>query len=206
MTGMMLYFSLGLMVLTVISNRYWRRQLELMRLSHDKIREMTDEVTKEVAEVATVYAQIAHQHAEVEKRMTKAENDMQAALLELDAKRNGPVTHYYVFDRLEPRPGRFWEVAIRFVPADAGTTDRQGQRSWAGLRRYILIGDTEREVRERVGARFPRKAGYHLLEVVPCRLSGLAVNRITELSTFRKPAPAADEEPKPPRRAAAARN
>ncbi len=205
MTGMMLYFSLGLMVLTVISNRYWRRQLEAMRASHDKVREMTDDVTKEVAEVATAYAQIAHKHAEAEKRVAKAEQEMQAALLEMDAKRNGSVTHYYVFDRLEPRPGRFWEAAIRFVPADAATTDRQGQRSWAGLRRYILIADTEREVRERVGARFPRRAGYHLLEVVPCRLSGLAVNRIAELSTFRKPV-AAEEEPKPPRRAAAARN
>ena len=206
MTGMMLYFSLGLMVLTVISNRYWRRQLQAMRTSHDKVREMTDDVTKEVAEVATAYAQIAHQHAEAEKRVVKAEQEMQAALLEMDAKRNGSVTHYYVFDRLEPRPGRFWEVAIRFVPADAATNDRQGQRSWAGLRRYILIADTEREVRERVGARFPRRAGYHLLEVVPCRLSGLAVNRIAELSTFRKPSAAAEEEPKQPRRAAAARN
>ncbi|WP_448208645.1 hypothetical protein [Azospirillum sp. sgz302134] len=205
MTGMMLYFSLGLMVLTVISNRYWRRQLHATRASQDKVKELVEEVTKEVAEVATVYAKLAHQHAEMEKRVAKAEQEMQAALLELDKKRESPVTRYHVFDRVEPRQGRFWEAAVRYVPADAAVSERQNHRSWTGLRRFVLVAETEREVRDRIAARYPRKAGFHLLEAVHCRLNGLAVNRIAELSTFRKPSPAEDDD-KPPRRRAAARN
>lgn len=203
MTGMMLYLSLGLMVMSVISNRYWRRQLEAMRSNQDKIKTKVDDVTTEVAEVATVYAQLAHQHAETEKRAAKAEQEMQAALLELDKRRDAPVVRYYVFDRIEPRQGRFWEAAVRHVPADTPSFERGGHRSWTGLRRYVLIAETEREARERVEARFPRKAGFHLLEVAPCRLNGLSVNRIAEFSTFRKPG-AAEEDAKPSRRPASA--
>lgn len=207
MTGMMLYLSLGLMVLSVISNRYWRRQLAVMRSSHDQIRTKADDLTKEVAEAAAVYAQLAHQHADTEKRVAKAEQEMQAALLEYDRRRDGPVARYYVFDRIEPRPGRFWEAAVRHAPAESPMAslpqDRTGQRAWTGIRRYVLIADTEREARERVEARFPRKGGFHLLELVPCRLTGLSVNRVPEFRTFRKPT-AATEDAKPPRRAATA--
>ncbi len=207
MTGMMLYLSLGLMVLSVISNRYWRRQLAAMRSNQDKIKVKVDDATKEVADVAAVYAQLAHQHAETEKRVAKAEQEMQAALLELDKRRDGPVVRYYVFDRIEPRAGRFWEAAVRHTPADSPLQDRPTHRTWTGIRRYVLIADTEREARERVEARFPRKGGFHLMDLAPCRLNGLAVNRIPEFSTFRKPT-AAEEETKPARRpaSAAARN
>lgn len=203
MTGMMLYFSLGLMVLTVLSSRYWRRQLMSARASQTKIKEKVDEVTKEVADVASAYAQLAHQHAEAEKRVAKAEQDLQAALAELEAKKDAPVNRYYVLDRQEPRQGRFWEAAIRYNPTNTLSSDRQGQRSWTGIRRYVMIAEAERDVRERIAARFPRKAGFELVEVAPCRLNGLAVNRIAELSTFRKPG-AAEDDAKPQRRVARA--
>ena len=176
MTGMMLYLSLGLMVLTVLSNRYWRRQLETLREAQVRIRERMEEVGKDVEDIATAYAQIAQRHADAEKRAVKAEQDMQAALNELEAKRTSPIVRYHVFDRTEPRPGRFWEAAVRHVPTDAAAVT--GQRGWVGIRRCLLTAETERDVRERVSARYPRKAGFQVLEVVPCRLAGLAVNRI----------------------------
>lgn len=188
MTGMMLYFALGLMVLTVLSNRYWRRQLVLTRVAMTKLKDKVDEVTKEVADVASDYAQLSHHSAEMEKRVQKADIDLQAALIELDQKKTAPVDRYFIFDRLEPRPGRFWEVAIRYAPnAAGGFGDMRGHRGWSGIRRYLLVGDGERDVRERITARFSRKAGFELVEVVGCRLNGLSVNRISELSTFRKP-------------------
>ncbi len=202
MTGMMLYLSLGLMVLTVLSNRYWRRQLEGLRQAQLRIREKMEEVGKDVEDIATAYSQVAQKHAEAEKRALKAEQDMQAALNELDARQASPVVRYHVFDRSEPRPGRFWEVAVRHVPNDA--TVMTGQRGWVGIRRCLLTAETEREVRERVSARYPRKAGFQVLEVVPCRVAGLSVNRIPELSTFRRSAPP-EEAARPPRRAAGGR-
>ncbi|MBP2311244.1 hypothetical protein [Azospirillum soli] len=203
MTGMMLYFSLGLMILTVLSSRYWRRQLVSVRESQAKTREKMEELTKEVADVAAAYAQLTNQQSEAEKRVAKAEQDLQAALIELDAKKEAPVNRYYVLDRQEPRQGRFWEAAVRYNPANTLATDRQGQRTWTGIRRYVMIAEAERDVRERIAARFPRKAGFELVEVAPCRLNGLAVNRIAEFSTFRKPG-AAEEDAKPARRAARA--
>ncbi|WP_353861482.1 hypothetical protein [Azospirillum formosense] len=200
MTGMMLYLSLGLMVLTVLSNRYWRRQLEGLRQAQLRIREKMEEVGKDVEDIATAYSQVAQKHGEAEKRALKAEQDMQAALNELEARQAAPVVRYHVFDRSEPRPGRFWEAAVRHVPSDA--TVMTGQRGWVGIRRCLLTAETEREVRERVSARYPRKAGFQVLEVVPCRVAGLSVNRIPELSTFRRSAPP-EEAARPPRRAAA---
>ncbi|MGY0831936.1 hypothetical protein [Azospirillum argentinense] len=202
MTGMMLYLSLGLMVLTVLSNRYWRRQLEGLRQGQLRIREKMEGVGKDVEDIATAYSQVTQKHAEAEKRAQKAEQDMQAALNELEARQTAPVVRYHVFDRSEPRPGRFWEAAVRHVPSDA--TVMTGQRSWLGIRRCLLTAETEREVRERVSARYPRKAGFQVLEVVPCRVAGLSVNRIPELSTFRRSAPP-EEAARPPRRAAGGR-
>lgn len=202
MTGMMLYLSLGLMVLTVLSNRYWRRQLEGLRQGQLRIREKMEEVGKDVEDIATAYSQVTQKHGEAEKRAQKAEQDMQAALNELEARQTAPVVRYHVFDRSEPRPGRFWEAAVRHVPSDA--TVMTGQRGWLGIRRCLLTAETEREVRERVSARYPRKAGFQVLEVVPCRVAGLSVNRIPELSTFRRSAPP-EEAARPPRRAAGGR-
>lgn len=202
MTGMMLYLSLGLMVLTVLSNRYWRRQLEGLRQGQLRIREKMEEVGKDVEDIATAYSQATQKHAEAEKRAQKAEQDMQAALNELEARQTAPVVRYHVFDRSEPRPGRFWEAAVRHVPSDA--TVMTSQRGWLGIRRCLLTAETEREVRERVSARYPRKAGFQVLEVVPCRVAGLSVNRIPELSTFRRSAPP-EEAARPPRRAAGGR-
>ncbi|KAA0683135.1 hypothetical protein [Azospirillum brasilense] len=202
MTGMMLYLSLGLMVLTVLSNRYWRRQLEGLRQAQLRIREKMEEVGKDVEDIATAYSQVTQKHAEAEKRALKAEQDMQAALNELEARQAAPIVRYHVFDRSEPRPGRFWEAAVRHLPSEA--TVMTGQRGWVGIRRCLLTAETEREVRERVSARYPRKAGFQVLEVVPCRVAGLSVNRIPELSTFRRSAPP-EEAARPPRRAAGGR-
>lgn len=185
MTGMLLYCALGLMVLTVLSNRYWRRQLVLTRIANGKLKEKVDEVTREVADVASDYAQLAHHYAEMEKRVGKAETDLQATLVEFEKKKAAPMDRYFIFDRQEPRPGRFWEVAVRCSPTIS--SEARGQRGWSGVRRYLLVSDGDREARDRVASRFPRRAGFEVVEVAGCRISGLSVNRIAELSTFRRP-------------------
>ncbi|CAO3427730.1 hypothetical protein [Azospirillum doebereinerae] len=206
MTGMMMYVAVGLMVLTVISNRYWRRQLTLTRIAMSKLKDRVEQVTREVADVAADHAKLSQHCVEMEKRVQKAEIDLQAAILDLDKKKVAPMDRYFVFDRLEPRPGRFWEVAVRH--SAVGTSYGDSRRGWAGIRRYLLIGDGERDVRERVGARFPRKAGFEVVEAAGCRISGLSVNRISELSTFRKPGKEEDgaASDKPARKASPARS
>ncbi|HEY0833266.1 MAG TPA: hypothetical protein VGE72_05090 [Azospirillum sp.] len=201
---MLVYFALGFMVLTVLSNRFWRSQLNSARVSLTKLKESSDAITKEVADAAREYATLSHQYAETEKRAAKAEQEMNAVLGELEVKKAAAIDRYYVFDRLEPRPGRFYEAAVRYDPA-AG--ERPAHRAWTGVRRHIMIAETEREARERIAARFPRKLGFEVVEVAACRLANLQVNRIAELSTFKRPGSGEDEDAprRTPRRASSGR-
>ena len=206
MTGMLLYIALGLVILTVLSNRFWRRQLVSARVSLVKLKEAADDAAKELSDAAKEYAGIDQQYTDTERRTTKAEQELTAALAEFEAKRVAPVQRYYVFDRMEPRPGRFYETAVRYDP-NAASEERSTHRAWLGVRRYILVAETEREARDRVADRFTRKLGFEVVEVAPCRLTGLAVNRIAELSTFRRPSSGDEDEAprRPARRAAPAR-
>jgi hypothetical protein len=206
MTGILLYAALGLMILTVLSNRFWRRQLVSARVSLTKLKESADEVTKDLSDAAKDYAAVNQQFADTERRIAKAEQDLAAATAELETKKAAPTQRYYIFDRMEPRPGRFFEAAVRYDP-NAASEDRSVHRAWAGVRRYLLVAESERDARDRIGGRFTRKLGFEVVEVVGCRLAGLSSNRIAELSTFRRPsAGEADEgSRRPARRAAPAR-
>lgn len=197
MTGMLLYASLGFMVLTVLSNRFWRRQLAAARVSFGKVKEGADEISKELADVAKDYTAVNHHLGETERRVGKAEQDLAAAVAELETKKTGPMQRYFIFDRMEPRAGRFYEAAVRY-DANAASEDRVAHRAWTGVRRYLLIAETEREARERTGARFSRKLGFEVVEVTPCRLAGLSVNRISDISTFRRPSAGEDDDTKRP--------
>ena len=192
MIGMMLYISMALMVLAVASNRYWRRQLVKTRDEVGKLRVKVDNMQKDVASVAAAYATLAHDTADTERRATRAEQEAAAALQELEAKKQSGTDRFYILDRLEPRPGRFWEAAVRHVP-DA-VIDRSAPVNWTTPRRYILVADTEREARRRVTARMPRSQGFDVIHVVPCRIGNLQVSRVAELSTFRKPGSGGDDE------------
>ncbi|PWC38516.1 hypothetical protein [Azospirillum sp. TSO22-1] len=205
MTGMLLYIALGLMILTVLSNRFWRRQLVSARVSLSKLKETADDASKELSDAAKEYAAVDRHITDTERRAGKAEQELAATRAEYEAKRDGPVRRYYIFDRLEPRQGRFYEAAVRYDP-NAASEDRAIHRAWSGVRRYVLVAETEREARERIGNRFTRKLGFEVVEVAPCRLAGLTVNRIAELSTFRRPSTGEDDEParRPARRAARA--
>ncbi len=206
MTGMLLYISLGLVILTVLSNRFWRRQLVTARVSLAKLKETAEDVRKELHEASKDYAAVNQQVADTERRTAKAEQDLAVVLAEFEAKKAGPTQRYYIFDRMEPRPGRFFEAAVRYDP-NAASEDRSVHRAWVGVRRYLLVAESEREARDRLINRFTRAHGFEVVEVMPCRLAGLTINRITEQSTFRRSSAADDEDAarRPARRAAPAR-
>ncbi|WP_207458398.1 hypothetical protein [Azospirillum sp. SYSU D00513] len=204
MTGMMMYVAFGLMVVTVISNRYWRRQLAATRQSIVKMKDRVDEVSRDLSDLAAHYTQLNGQCNEAETRTTRSEQELQATLLELEQKKAAPMERYYIFDRLENRSGRFWEAAIRNPPSGGSGWGRPGERGWIGVRRYILLAETEQDARARLSARFPARSGFELVELVPCRLNGLMVNRVPEFSTFRRPSAAEDDSRTASRRSARA--
>lgn len=199
MTGMMLYLAFGLMILTVVSNRYWRSRHSSTTGTTRKAREKLEALSDDLETAARLCQHAAKEYAEAQARTAKAEQEMTLALARLEASRELPANRFYVFDRLEPRPGRFWEVAVRHLPQ--AQEERLPHRTWAGIRRYLLAAESEREARERISARFPRKAGFEIAEVRPSGLAALSVNPVTKASAFRRRT--GDERPAPavPRRA-----
>jgi len=141
--------------------RRTRRQLDTAGVSLGKLKESADEVGKEVADAAKDYATISQQVADAERRAAKAEQELAAALNELEVKKAEPTRRYYVFDRLEPRTGRFYEAAVRY-DRNAALQDRSAHRAWTGVRRYLLVAETEREARQRVSSRFQRTLGFEV--------------------------------------------
>lgn len=204
MTGMMLYLAFGLMILTVVSNRYWRSRHSSTTGTTRKARETLEAMDDDLEDAAALHQQVSQQHAEAQARTARAEQEMNQALAHLEACRTLPANRLYVFDRLEPRPGRFWEVAVRHLPQTQ--EERLPHRTWTGIRRYLLAAGNEREARERISARYPRKAGFDVVEVRPSTLAGLTVNPVTQASPFRRRS--GDERPAPavPRRAMVARS
>ncbi|MCW2245853.1 hypothetical protein M2352_001444 [Azospirillum fermentarium] len=204
MTGMMLYLAFGLMILTVVSNRYWRSRHSTTSGTTRKAREKLDSMAGDLETAVRLCQQAAKEHADAQERTAKAEQEMTQTLARLEACRGLPSNRFYVFDRLEPRPGRFWEVAVRHLPQ--AQEERLPHRTWAGVRRYLLVSDNEREARERIAARFPRKAGFEIVDIRPSALAALTVNPVTQASAFRRRT--GEEKPAPavPRRAMVARN
>lgn len=204
MTGMMLYLAFGLMILTVVSNRYWRSRHSTTSGTTRKAREKLDSMAGDLETAVRLCQQAAKEHADAQERTAKAEQEMTQTLARLEACRGLPSNRFYVFDRLEPRPGRFWEVAVRHLPQ--AQEERLPHRTWAGVRRYLLVSGNEREARERIAARFPRKAGFEIVDIRPSALAALTVNPVTQASAFRRRT--GEEKPAPavPRRAMVARN
>lgn len=199
MAGILLYVSLGIIVLTVLSNRFWRRQLASARATLEKARENADAAARALGDANRVHAALSQETADAERRADVAERDLAAALAEYEATRAAPVERRFVLDHASPRPGLFYEAAVRYEPGTA-IGKPPAHRAWAGVRHYLLIADSEHEARQRANAHFLRRNGFVVIGVVPCRLTGLTVSRIPELSTFRRSP--AGEEPEPPGRTA----
>lgn len=199
MTGMLLYVAFGLMILTVISNRYWRSRHSSTTGTTRKARDKLDALSDDLETAARLCQQAAKEYVEAQTRTAKAEQEMTLVLARLEASRDLPANRFYIFDRLEPRPGRFWEVAVRHLPQ--AQEERLPHRTWIGIRRYLLAAENEREARERISARFPRKAGFEIAEVRPTALAALSVNPVTQASAFRRRSGDEKSAPAVPRRA-----
>lgn len=175
------YAAFAMVTLAVLLNRYWRRRIRRIRRDAEIARERVEETRKEITAVAAKFEGLAGDLDSTEARTETAASDIETLARELETLKNASMDRYYIFDRLEPRQGRFWEATIRQPRADKSRPD------WNG-RRYILVAENEREARRKVAARFPRQLGYEETRLVPCRIAGLSVNRVNESSsTFKRP-------------------
>ncbi|HRJ61937.1 MAG TPA: hypothetical protein PKZ97_15255 [Azospirillaceae bacterium] len=180
------YLSLFFVILAVFSNRYWRSQLKKADLAYDAAKQDADKTAKEVAVVAAEATGLTSDLGALTKRADKAELEHQFLQTELVKRKQAPVERYFVFERSQPRPGAFWEVAVRCVNGEEGQ-DRGGRATWAGVRSYMLIADNEGAALRRAQARFSVQHGYQVVQAAPSRVAGLSMSRVEELSTYRRP-------------------
>lgn len=185
MTEMALYYAaFAFTVLAVLSNRYWRRQIRRTKAEGERAREKAETITKSIATASAQYGALSHDASTTEARIERTTLEIATLSQELEKLKKSGSDCYYIFDRLEPRQGRFWEVSVRFSPDQAG--ERLHHRTWSGIRNYILVAESERDAKHRAGLRFPRKSGFEVVQVVGCRITNLSVNRVNDFSTFRR--------------------
>lgn len=176
------YAAFAMVTLAVLLNRYWRRRIRRIHRDAERAREQVEEVRKEVQAVSGKFEALSNDMEATEARTDTATGDIENLTKEVEALKASAMDRYYIFDRLEPRQGRFWEATIRQPRADRSRPD------WASGRRYILVAENERDAQRKVAARFPRQLGFEEMKMAACRISGLSINRVNESSsTFRKP-------------------
>lgn len=100
--------------------------------------------------------------------IAEAEKQAAAAEKELDELRKAPPDIYFIFDRLEPKPGIIWEVYVGRNP-DVPMGARLAA-VWKQPRRYLVAAKSQREAQERAAQRFFEKTGLAVAHVSPCAL------------------------------------
>lgn len=157
-----------LIVLNVMISRYARRRHEIHRnqLNSDetKLRQLDQKIVE-----AQRREQVQQTRGrELGDAVAAAKEQLAAAERELDALRKAPPDLYFVFDRLEPRPGIIWEVSVSRTP-DVPLSPRMSA-IWKQPRRYLIAAKTPKEAQDRASARFFEKTGLMVERVEPCAL------------------------------------
>lgn len=178
------YVSLILVILAVLSNRYWRRQLTKARDQYETVKRKAADVTRQMGGVARECTALASDLSALTKRADKAVKEFEYLEAELERRRTAPMERFHIIDRSEPRSGAFWEVAIRCTGVNE--QDYVGRAYWPGTRTYLVIADSDVNAARRAQTKFPLQNGYQVVQAVPCRITGLAVSRLDGIPTTRR--------------------
>lgn len=158
----------ALVVVNVLVSRFAHRRNQAHR---DQL--VNDEAAVRQLDYKILEAQ-RHEEAGIKKieslndSIKSAEQQLETAEKQLEAARKASPDLYYVFDRLEPRPGIIWEVAVSRnteVPTSARLA-----AVWRQPRRYLIAAKSPREAHDRAAQRFFEKTGLMIDTVSPCPL------------------------------------
>jgi hypothetical protein len=164
----MLQGVLALVVLNVLVSRFAHRRNNAHREQLEN-----DEIAVRQLDYKILEAQ-RRENNEREKiealkdSIVSAENLLETVEKELEAARKAPPDLYFIFDRLEPRPGIIWEVMVSRnmdVPLNA-----RSAAVWKQPRRYLIAAKTPKEAHDRATQRFFEKTGLKVDSVSPCAL------------------------------------
>lgn len=164
----MLQGVLALVVLNVLVSRFAHR-----RNSVHREQLVNDEIAVRQLDYKILEAQRRENHERqkieaLNDSIIVAEKQLETVEKELEAARKAPPDLYFIFDRLEPRPGIIWEVMVSRnmdVPMNA-----RSAAVWKQPRRYLIAAKTPKEAYDRATQRFFEKTGLKVDNVSPCAL------------------------------------
>lgn len=168
MIALLLYGAVSLIVFSAILTRLGLRRAAASRRAMEAEERTLATIGTEVEEITRALYDAQDRVNGLDTRLGEAQAALQAAERQLAAARTMPAERYYVFDRLDPRPGTIWEVPITHG-GEANHAHRMAA-VWGGTRRYLVVAGTRREAMDRLTQRYPKSYGFEVGGPVPCAL------------------------------------
>lgn len=168
MIALLLYGAASLIVFSAILTRLGLRRAAASRRAMEAEERALATVGTEVEEITRALYDAQDRLNGLDTRLGEAQAALQAAERQLATARTLPAERYYVFDRLDPRPGTIWEVPITHG-GEANHTHRMAA-VWGDTRRYLVVAGTRREATDRLTQRYPKSYGFEVGTPVPCPL------------------------------------
>lgn len=169
MTALFLYGAVLLMVASVMVNRFGQRRAAqaAKRLQNDE--NTLRSLDTKLLETARHLQQNRQQAGNLDDQITDVRLAIDNLNDRLEKTKAAPMERYYIFDRLDTRPGTIWAMQIGRT-GDAPLSDARLAAAWRMPRTYLIVAGNQREAMDRAAQRFPRNSGFDIGLAAPCHL------------------------------------
>lgn len=169
MIALLLYGAVSLIVFSAILTRLGLRRAATARRAMEAEEKALSTIGTEVEGITQTLYEAQETLNGLDTRLGEAQAALAAAERQLAAAKNTPAERYYVFDRLDPRPGTIWEVPVTHTAGEANHAHRLAP-VWGGTRRYLVVGTNRRDALDRLLQRYPKSYGFEVGQPFPCAL------------------------------------
>lgn len=169
MTALLLYGAVSLIVFSAVLTRLGLRRAAASRRAMEAEERTLASIGTEVEGITQTLYEAQERLNGLDARLTEAQAALLAAERQLAAARSTPAERFYVFDRLDPRPGTIWEVPVTHMAESANHSHRMAA-VWGGTRRYLVVANSRREALDRLLQRYPKSYGFDVGSPFPCAL------------------------------------
>lgn len=169
MTALFLYGAVLLMVASVMVNRFGQSRAARVTKKLNTDESALRSLDQKLVEIARSMQANRLETANLEDQITDARLAVDNMNDRLDKAKAAPMERYYIFDRLDTRPGTIWSLQIS-RPGDMTLSDARLASAWQTPRTYLIVAGNQREAMDRAGQRFPRNNGFEIGLAVPCHL------------------------------------
>ncbi|MCG5243256.1 hypothetical protein ACIU1J_04155 [Azospirillum doebereinerae] len=168
MTALFLYGAVLLMVASVIVNRVGQRRMAKARKTLTTEETALRDLDSGIIESARAVNQSRQRTAELDDQIQDMRLAVEHLTEKLDQARAAPMERYFIFDRLDARPGTIWSLDVRRAQ-DAPNEPRLAA-AWPVPRTYLMVASNPREAMDRAAQRFPRNQGFEVGSAASCHL------------------------------------